>query len=182
MSPLWRIALSGRIGCSAITGLNPEECFRKFYFGRIDPWRCWGRFANRFAVAAPNRKQMAKRQVKPVGQIIREARLQAELTLRDVERLTGLDPSQLSQIEMGKRRDPGFSTIARIAEGLGLSLDALAARAGLGTRAAATDIRLDSGTKATLDTANALAEAKRNAERTLAAIDNALENVPKRRR
>lgn len=124
---------------------------------------------------------MAKRQVKPVGQAIRDARLRAGLTLRDLERLTGLDPSQLSQIEMGKRRDPGFSTMARIAKGLGLSLDALAADA-TGGRSRTVEIRLDSGTKAALDVADALADAERNALRALDAVRSAASKVPTRRK
>jgi transcriptional regulator with XRE-family HTH domain len=117
----------------------------------------------------------------PIGEVIREARLKAGMTLRDVERLTGIDPSQLSQIELGKRQDPGFSTTARIAEGLGLSLDALAAKAGMLSKATGGDVKVDPRAKYSLESTNALAEAERHARRTLEVLQAAQAKLSKRR-
>jgi transcriptional regulator with XRE-family HTH domain len=54
---------------------------------------------------------------------------EAGLSIRDAERLCGLPAGTISQIETGVRADPGFSSIARIARAIGLSLDDLARRA-----------------------------------------------------
>jgi hypothetical protein len=53
------------------------------------------------------------------------------------------------------------------AEGLGLSLDGMAAKARLLSKAASAEPQIDAGTRAALESANALAEAERHTRRTL---------------
>jgi transcriptional regulator with XRE-family HTH domain len=61
-----------------------------------------------------------------LGSALRAARTARGLTLRDLEKLTGMSQSQLSQIETGYRADPSFSTVSKIAKAVGVSLDGLA--------------------------------------------------------
>lgn len=65
---------------------------------------------------------------KRIGSALRQARLQAGLSMRDLERRCGLSTGEISQIETGRRVDPGFSVVLRVARGIGISLDDLAAR------------------------------------------------------
>ena len=58
------------------------------------------------------------------GRRIREARVGQGLSLEQVARLTGISAPALSLIETGKR-DPRFSTLARIAGALRVSLEVL---------------------------------------------------------
>src|SRR3712207_5958874 len=58
---------------------------------------------------------------------LREARLAAGLSLRDLGRRIGVSASLLSQIENGKS-DPSVSSLYALVSELGLSLDALLAR------------------------------------------------------
>lgn len=44
-------------------------------------------------------------------------------TLRDLEKASGVSNALISQIETGKVRDPGFTTVIRLVDALGLSLD-----------------------------------------------------------
>jgi transcriptional regulator with XRE-family HTH domain len=130
------------------------------------------------------------RALKPVGQVIRDARLAAGLSLRDIERLTGIAASQTSRIELGRSSDPGFTTVARLASALGLPLDKLALALGLaphGVPVAKGGMAYE--TRTVLGAAAALEEARRHAERAIAAIDEGLNlvptaraSVPKRRR
>lgn len=62
---------------------------------------------------------------------MRKAREAADLSLREVSRLSGMPVGQISQLETGIRPDPAFSTVARLAKVLGVSLDAVAAASGL---------------------------------------------------
>lgn len=48
------------------------------------------------------------------------------ITLRDLEKKTGISNALLSQIESGKVREPSFRNIVKIAAALGLSLKRLA--------------------------------------------------------
>lgn len=48
------------------------------------------------------------------------------LTLRQLEKETGLSNAVLSQIETGKVKEPGFRSIVKLARALGLSLERLA--------------------------------------------------------
>jgi transcriptional regulator with XRE-family HTH domain len=65
---------------------------------------------------------------KRIGSVLRQARLQAGLSMRDLERRCGLASGEISQIETGRRKDPGFSVVLKVARGIGISLDELAAR------------------------------------------------------
>jgi transcriptional regulator with XRE-family HTH domain len=49
------------------------------------------------------------------------------LTLRELEKQTGVSNAVLSQIETGKVQEPGFRNVVKIARALGISLDRLAA-------------------------------------------------------
>lgn len=62
-----------------------------------------------------------------VGEVIRLAREQEGLSLRDLEERTGLSNPLISQIETGHVKDPGFATVVRLARSLHLSIDLLAA-------------------------------------------------------
>jgi transcriptional regulator with XRE-family HTH domain len=64
---------------------------------------------------------------KPVGEALRKIRLDADISIRDLSRLTGMAAGQISQIETGRKLDPGFSTVLKLANGLKISLDMLAA-------------------------------------------------------
>lgn len=48
------------------------------------------------------------------------------MSLRELEKLSGMSASQISQIETGRRADPGFSTVLRLAKALEVSMDTLA--------------------------------------------------------
>lgn len=65
---------------------------------------------------------------KTIGQALREARLEAKLSARDLERVTGMATAAISQIETGVRKDPGFSTVLRLARAIGVSMEDLAQR------------------------------------------------------
>ena len=64
-----------------------------------------------------------------LGELFSLARELKGWTLRDLEAKTGVSNPQLSQIETGKVKDPGLSTVVRIADALGLSMDRVAATA-----------------------------------------------------
>lgn len=101
-----------------------------------------------------------------LGQILREARVKRALSLRDVERITGIAVSQLSRMELGARENPTFGTIARVASALGLSLDTVSTLAGIGRGTATDDGRLPDVARI----AKALEAARVNAQATLDAI------------
>ena len=65
---------------------------------------------------------------KTIGEILRSARLEAGLSNRDVSRLTKLATGSISQIETSFSRDPGFSTVLKIARAIGISMEELAER------------------------------------------------------
>lgn len=44
-------------------------------------------------------------------------------TLRDLERESGVSNALISQIETGKVKDPGFTTVVRLVDALGVTLD-----------------------------------------------------------
>lgn len=78
-----------------------------------------------------SRKPKTNSPGRPPGEILAEARQTAGLTQEAVARALELTKGQLSQIESGSRANPRFSTVARIAYVLGLSLDDVAAQCGL---------------------------------------------------
>lgn len=80
---------------------------------------------------------------KTLGKQIREARIDADQTLRGFARDLGLSPSYLNDIEFD-RRVPSDEVLRQIAARLGLDLDALlaaAGRLGIGTKDAAQYFR-----------------------------------------
>lgn len=64
-----------------------------------------------------------------MGELLALARDLKGMTLRDLERVSGVSNALISQIETGKVKEPGFSTVVRIADALGLSLERVAATA-----------------------------------------------------
>lgn len=74
---------------------------------------------------------LASNLTKSLGTTLREAREAAGLSLRALSKLSGMSPGEISQIECGGRKSPGFPSIARIARSLNLSLDELACSSGL---------------------------------------------------
>lgn len=58
-----------------------------------------------------------------LGELIGIARECKGWTLRDLEKETGISNALLSQIETGKVKDPGFSTVVRISRALGFTLE-----------------------------------------------------------
>ena len=64
-----------------------------------------------------------------LGELFSLSRELKGCTLRDLEAKTGVSNPLLSQIETGKVKDPGLSTVVRIADALGLSMDRVAATA-----------------------------------------------------
>lgn len=61
-----------------------------------------------------------------LGEMLAVAREAKGMTLRDLEKETGISNALLSQIETGKVKEPGFFKIMLIAEALNISLDRLA--------------------------------------------------------
>lgn len=81
---------------------------------------------------------------KSIGALLRAHREAVGLSQVALARRLRISQQVLSRIESGARQDPRFSTIARAAGILGISLDGLAAEAGLGPRpASAADVRID---------------------------------------
>lgn len=66
-----------------------------------------------------------------LGELIGIARECKGWTLRELEKAAGVSNPLISQIESGKVKDPGFSTVVRLTDALGISIerarDALAA-------------------------------------------------------
>ena len=61
-----------------------------------------------------------------LGELISLSRELKKLSLRDIEQKTGISNAVISQIETGKVKDPGFRTVCKLADALGLSLKRLA--------------------------------------------------------
>lgn len=58
-----------------------------------------------------------------LGELIAVARECKGWTLRELERKSGVSNALISQIETGKVKDPGFFTVVRLLDALGVSLD-----------------------------------------------------------
>jgi transcriptional regulator with XRE-family HTH domain len=58
-----------------------------------------------------------------LGELIAVGRECKGWTLRDLERESGVSNALISQIETGKIKDPGFRTVVRIMEALGISIE-----------------------------------------------------------
>jgi transcriptional regulator with XRE-family HTH domain len=61
-----------------------------------------------------------------LGELISLSRELRGFSLRELEKRCGVSNALLSQIETGHVKEPGFRTIAKIADALGLSLKRLA--------------------------------------------------------
>ena len=60
-----------------------------------------------------------------IGEAIRAARESAGLSQSEAARLAAMSRQQLWNIESGRRRDPQWSVVVRIARAIGVSLDEL---------------------------------------------------------
>ena len=84
-----------------------------------------------------------------IGTTLKNRREAEGLSQAAVARRAGIHAAMLSRIERDERSDPYFSTVAKVAAVLGLSLDELAAESGLPsvrrvrTAASADAVRLD---------------------------------------
>src|SRR6476646_9279292 len=74
-------------------------------------------------------KEQAKRSSAAIGDFIREQRQQAQVSVRQVARLTDMSNPYLSQIERGLRK-PSADILQQIAKGLRISAEQLYVRAG----------------------------------------------------
>lgn len=61
-----------------------------------------------------------------VGELIAIARECKGLTLRELEKRTGISNTLLNQIETGHIKSPSWKNVVKIAKALGLKLDRLA--------------------------------------------------------
>lgn len=68
-----------------------------------------------------------------LGELIAIERKRKGWSLRDLERSSGVSDAQIWQVETLKVRDPGFSTVIRLIDALGISLDRAAGTARLKT-------------------------------------------------
>lgn len=66
-----------------------------------------------------------------VGEIIAVARECKGWSQRDLERESGVSNPLISQIETGKVKDPGFATVVRLCEALGVKVERAAAAVSL---------------------------------------------------
>ncbi|HTV74753.1 MAG TPA: helix-turn-helix transcriptional regulator [Candidatus Acidoferrales bacterium] len=73
---------------------------------------------------------MARQAIRPVGPILKAVRENLGLSQAAVGRRAGIEGSHVGRLESGVRTNPRWDVVARIAAGLGLSLDDLAARCG----------------------------------------------------
>ena len=58
-----------------------------------------------------------------IGELIAIARECKGWSLRDLEKASGVSNALISQIENHKVRDPGFSTVVRLCDAMGLTID-----------------------------------------------------------
>jgi transcriptional regulator with XRE-family HTH domain len=58
-----------------------------------------------------------------LGELIGVARECKGWTLRDLEKASGVSNPLISQIEHGRVKDPGFATVVRLVDALGITLD-----------------------------------------------------------
>jgi transcriptional regulator with XRE-family HTH domain len=59
----------------------------------------------------------------PLSELIGVARECKGWTLRDLEKASGVSNALISQIETGKVRNPSFTTVIRLVDALGVTLD-----------------------------------------------------------
>ena len=60
-----------------------------------------------------------------LSQTIAKARAKKGISLRELTRLTGVQNSHLSELETGKRPNPPWLTLAKVAKALNVRLDPL---------------------------------------------------------
>lgn len=60
-----------------------------------------------------------------LGIIINKARVAMNLSLRDVERITGISNPYISQIESGKIQNPAFDKVVKLCDVYGIKLETL---------------------------------------------------------
>jgi len=58
-----------------------------------------------------------------LAELISVARELKGWTLRDLDKASGVSHAMISQIETGKVRNPSFTTVVRLVDALGISLD-----------------------------------------------------------
>lgn len=58
-----------------------------------------------------------------LGELISLSRELKKWSLRDLEKASAVSNALLSQIETGKVKDPGFSTVVRICDALGIKIE-----------------------------------------------------------
>lgn len=61
-----------------------------------------------------------------LGELVNLSRELKKMSLRDLEKKSGVSNALISQIEKGHVPNPGFRTISKIADALGVSLKRLA--------------------------------------------------------
>jgi transcriptional regulator with XRE-family HTH domain len=83
---------------------------------------------------------MARLDVSSLGAYIREQRTSAELSIRELARVTGVSNPYLSQVERGIRQ-PSAQTLSRVADALRISAEQLYVRAGFLDRAAELSVK-----------------------------------------
>lgn len=76
-----------------------------------------------------------------VGQVLKMAREIKGMSLRQLERETGISNALLSQIETGAVKRPGFHNVVMIARVLGVKLDTLAEHCVTDLKAVLRDIK-----------------------------------------
>lgn len=60
-----------------------------------------------------------------LGELINLSRELKKMSLRDLEKKSGVSNALISQIETGQVLNPGFRTVSKIADALGVSLKRL---------------------------------------------------------
>ena len=60
-----------------------------------------------------------------LGELISLSRELKKMTLRELEKKSGVSNALISQIESGKIKDPGFRTVCKLAAALGITLQRL---------------------------------------------------------
>ena len=66
-----------------------------------------------------------------IGAVLKAARARSGMTQSEVARSAGVTPNIVSRLEAGERATPAFTTVARVAAALGVSLDAIAGAIGV---------------------------------------------------
>lgn len=59
------------------------------------------------------------------GELLRNARLDARLTLRELSELSGVDPRTISDMEHGRNQSPSYDKVVKLARALKLKPEQL---------------------------------------------------------